>query len=376
MQEEEFYLSRRATRARRKRFSRARLLNRLLLLALVVSLGLLAGGGFWFWQHRESPSAPPPNEMKQSAGLSLRETRAATPLLLPPMSVGARQNIVVHIPSRTLDWYKDGKLVKTYPVAVGRRANPTPVGVFTVFQKEVNPWWYPPKGNRPVASGPNNPLGYRWLGFAPMYGIHGTNAPWQIGGVVSNGCVRMQEADVEELFPQVDYGTPVRIVYELTKVSAAADGRVTVGVYPDVYGCRSGGNSVLDVMRQLAALGVDGFVSEEQVADVLASSAGRQTVLARLHGLRVNGKDVNGQIVSVQGQLWAPAAPLAAALGKTIVFNAATGQAACEGSYAAAAKRGNELYLTLDAARRLWGGLWLWRETDNVWELAALGLGF
>jgi len=43
------------------------------------------------------------------------------------------------------------------------------------------------------------------------YGIHGTNNPSSIGGYVSNGCIRMHNQDVEELFPNVQIGTPVHI---------------------------------------------------------------------------------------------------------------------------------------------------------------------
>jgi spore coat assembly protein SafA len=44
------------------------------------------------------------------------------------------------------------------------------------------------------------------------YGIHGTNNPPSIGGYVSNGCIRMYNHDVEELFPRVSIGTPVEII--------------------------------------------------------------------------------------------------------------------------------------------------------------------
>ena len=44
------------------------------------------------------------------------------------------------------------------------------------------------------------------------YGIHGTNNPSSIGGYVSNGCIRMYNHDVEELFPRVSIGTPVEII--------------------------------------------------------------------------------------------------------------------------------------------------------------------
>lgn len=46
----------------------------------------------------------------------------------------------------------------------------------------------------------------------PHYGIHGTNKPSSIGKAVSNGCIRMYNKDVIELFNIVPIGTVVKIV--------------------------------------------------------------------------------------------------------------------------------------------------------------------
>ena len=35
------------------------------------------------------------------------------------------------------------------------------------------------------------------------YGIHGTNEPRSIGKAASHGCIRMRQADLEELFDLV-----------------------------------------------------------------------------------------------------------------------------------------------------------------------------
>jgi LysM repeat protein len=47
------------------------------------------------------------------------------------------------------------------------------------------------------------------------YGIHGTNQPELIGQMVSHGCIRMYNKDVEQLYDQVALGTPVHIVASL-----------------------------------------------------------------------------------------------------------------------------------------------------------------
>jgi lipoprotein-anchoring transpeptidase ErfK/SrfK len=41
------------------------------------------------------------------------------------------------------------------------------------------------------------------------YGIHGTNAPRSIGKAASHGCIRMRQADLEELFELVEVGSTV-----------------------------------------------------------------------------------------------------------------------------------------------------------------------
>ena len=126
--------------------------------------------------------------------------------------------IVINLPSRMLELYSGNTLVKEYPVAIGKIATPTPLGKFVVIDKEINPIWTPKGPESSVPSGPDNPLGYRWIGFFELYGIHGTNAPWSIGQAASNGCIRMKEEHVEELFEVVPYGTPIKITYDRIKV--------------------------------------------------------------------------------------------------------------------------------------------------------------
>jgi lipoprotein-anchoring transpeptidase ErfK/SrfK len=112
----------------------------------------------------------------------------------------------------------DDKLIKTYGVAVGMAAHPTPVGVFRIISKQKNPTWNPPDsawaaGMGPVPPGPGNPLGTRWMGInSPGIGMHGTPAPSSIGTAASHGCIRMRIPDAEDLFDRVFVGTPVEIV--------------------------------------------------------------------------------------------------------------------------------------------------------------------
>ena len=115
--------------------------------------------------------------------------------------------------------FKGLKLSKTYGVAVGMPAYPTPTGRFTIANKAVNPAWTAPNSpwagayaNETVEGGSaENPLKARWMGIVNGVGIHGTGAPGSIGSRASHGCIRMTVPDVVDLYPRVPVGTPVLI---------------------------------------------------------------------------------------------------------------------------------------------------------------------
>lgn len=65
--------------------------------------------------------------------------------------------------------------------------------------------------------GPSNPLGSRALylfqGNKDTYiRIHGTTQPWTIGSAASNGCFRMINEDVLDLYERVNLGTEVVVL--------------------------------------------------------------------------------------------------------------------------------------------------------------------
>lgn len=125
----------------------------------------------------------------------------------------ARFSIVVDKSQKILMLKADGEIFKTYRVATGKENKPTPVGAFTINTKIVDPPWYQLNGKMIPAGDPANQLGSRWLGLSkPSYGIHGTIDPASIGQDVTEGCVRMKNSDVEELFSIVPEGTEVVIV--------------------------------------------------------------------------------------------------------------------------------------------------------------------
>ena len=115
--------------------------------------------------------------------------------------------------------FKRLKFVKSYGVAIGQPAYPTPSGLFSIANKAVNPPWTAPNSpwagayrNETVAGGSaENPLKARWMGIVNGVGIHGTGEPGSIGSRASHGCIRMTVPDVIDLFKRVELGTPVLI---------------------------------------------------------------------------------------------------------------------------------------------------------------------
>ena len=108
-----------------------------------------------------------------------------------------RANILVTASSRQLTLFNGNDPMRQYPIGIGKSSTPTPLGDYKIAVKAMNP---------------GGVLGTRWLGLNyGSYGIHGTNKPWLIGSMVSLGCIRMHNSNVEELFTLVRVGTPVYI---------------------------------------------------------------------------------------------------------------------------------------------------------------------
>lgn len=115
--------------------------------------------------------------------------------------------------------FKRLKFAKSYPVAVGQPAYPTPSGLFRIANKQVNPTWSVPnspwagelQGTTVQGGSAANPLKARWMGIVNGVGIHGTGEDYSIGSRASHGCIRMHVSDVIDLYRRVPVGTPVLI---------------------------------------------------------------------------------------------------------------------------------------------------------------------
>jgi lipoprotein-anchoring transpeptidase ErfK/SrfK len=150
---------------------------------------------------------------------SLRFVRIAVTSVAPSVTAADIGSIIViRRGSNGLYLYNGSQLVRSFQVATGRAQYPTPLGNYSIVDKQRDPWWRPPdsdwaKGLKPIPPGPGNPLGTRWMGTsASGVGIHGTPDAASIGYSASHGCIRMYVPDAEWLFEHVSIGTPVFIV--------------------------------------------------------------------------------------------------------------------------------------------------------------------
>ncbi len=133
---------------------------------------------------------------------------------------GASRRIVVSIPDRALALIENETIVRVFPIAVGAKVSPSPVGTFEVTTRVPHPTYY--GHGKVVPPGPSNPIGTRWIGLSVKgYGIHGTDQPASIGHARSHGCIRLRNRDVEALFELVQAGDVVEIVAERTPETEA-----------------------------------------------------------------------------------------------------------------------------------------------------------
>lgn len=233
------------------------------------------------------------------------------------------RRISINLASRSLALYEGTKKIRLYPIGPGKPETPTPVGYFSILSKDVNPTWTDPENSEiSIPSGERNPLGYRWMEIQGTYGIHGTNRPESIGHYVSNGCIRMNEKDVEALFDLVKIGTPVEITYNRIVVEKTPDDIVAFYIYPDGYHRQP--LDVAEVARWLAGFGIQNFISDEDIQRKIDESDGEPTYIGRVYNIIVNGKKLKNKAVIQDGITYLPAIDLADAAGINLGWDAAT----------------------------------------------------
>ncbi len=197
----------------------------------------------------------------------------------------AGESLLINVPQRMLFQFRDGRAEGAYPVGLGRPTWQTPLGPFTVIEKEENPTWNVPlsiqaemrREGKPVITMmppcPANPLGHYFIRLSlPNIGIHGTNAPSSIYQFRTHGCIRLHPDDVCALFGRVSVGDAGRIVYEPTLMARVSDGRVFAELHRDIYRRAPAALSLLHDLAERAGLAT--AIDWDRVADVVRQREG------------------------------------------------------------------------------------------------------
>ena len=128
--------------------------------------------------------------------------------------IKGRVRIVVDKRRFNMDVYINGYFYKHFGVGIGKSGN-TPSVVTSVSRSMARnpPYTIPETGELVGPEDVRNPIGTRWiaLNIGRGYGIHGTREPQTIGTESSNGCVRLTNEHVEELYDFVMVGDEVEI---------------------------------------------------------------------------------------------------------------------------------------------------------------------
>lgn len=102
------------------------------------------------------------------------------------------------------------QIIRTYSIALGKDDS-TPEAELFITNKVMNP--------DKMVPALDNVYGTRAMELSNIsYAIHGTNTPASIGKDVSQGCVRLNNADMEDLYAITPLNTPVIISRSLDTV--------------------------------------------------------------------------------------------------------------------------------------------------------------
>jgi lipoprotein-anchoring transpeptidase ErfK/SrfK len=112
---------------------------------------------------------------------------------------------------RTVTVRHRGRVVRRFPVAVGKPSTPTPVGTFAITDKLQITGGSPAYGCCAIAlSGTQPHIEPGWRG-GDRLAIHGTRLTWTIGEAESFGCLRARDKDAQWIVSRVYLGTLVEI---------------------------------------------------------------------------------------------------------------------------------------------------------------------
>jgi len=145
-----------------------------------------------------------------------------------PFTGYSKGTLVIDTSKHFLYLVQSSDRARRYPIAVGREGLQFK-GDAVVGDKQEWPRWIPTKDMQKrnpkefgkykdgMPGGPSNPLGARAIylyqnGRDTHIRIHGTTEPWTVGHSASNGCFRMYNSEVMDLYQRVPKGAHVVVL--------------------------------------------------------------------------------------------------------------------------------------------------------------------
>lgn len=194
-----------------------------------LAMGPVSAASTYGGKHRGAIFYPPPAGMtltkgKSTNGLMLVSKYGIHPQYLrqvvPYRTEHRVGTIIINTGKKYLYLVLPGSKAMRYGIGVARSGFEWS-GTHKLTNKREWPGWTPPAEMlirqpelpRFMEGGKDNPLGARALYIgATLYRIHGTNAPWTIGGNVSSGCIRLTNDDVIDLYRRAKIGVKVVVL--------------------------------------------------------------------------------------------------------------------------------------------------------------------
>jgi lipoprotein-anchoring transpeptidase ErfK/SrfK len=223
--------------------------------------------------------------------------------------------VVVNAPAYRMDVFDDGRLVKSYKIAIGYPEFPLPTGLRKARTIIFNPTWTPPDepwvakmkgvsaGQKVEAGSRLNPLGPIKIPIGGPSLIHGGKPVAKLGKFGSHGCVGLTTPQMREFTKQLAglAGTdltdsemnnfaraktetkelklkepiPVELRYETITVESGS-----LHIYRDVYGQNTNTEESLRAVLEAYGIKMDDLTAAErtQVLDALAKMSGKSAV--------------------------------------------------------------------------------------------------
>jgi lipoprotein-anchoring transpeptidase ErfK/SrfK len=170
--------------------------------------------GAWYWDNSQTLAFRPrdywPAHTRVTFVGHLNGVKAGPGLygmhtLTQQFSIGRSLIVVASAAKHHMRLYRDGKLIRRWPISTGRPGKDTPNGTYLTIEK----------GNPVLMKGPGYAIKVPWSVRFTWTGDYLHDAYWSVGqqGIVnvSHGCVNMRPADAEFYYKMAVPGDPVTV---------------------------------------------------------------------------------------------------------------------------------------------------------------------